>query len=115
MCSNLGTDTEAGSLDYMAPEIFNGKNKNPHTGLDIWAMGVILYGMLCGTLPFSESSNKKTIERIISGNYVIPPKIDATLSREVKDLLAKMLNVDYQERISIVEIMNHPWMLDQEL
>mgnify|MGYP002621265840 CR=1 FL=1 len=99
----------------MAPEALTGKKKNVHPGLDIWAMGCILYAMVCGALPFTEPSNKKTVERIITGDLRFPPKIEPTLSREVKDLISRMLVVDYNERYNLSDIMNHEWMNNRKL
>lgn len=111
MCKEI----EAGSLDYMAPETLTRKHKTVHPGIDIWAMGCVLYAMICGCLPFTESSTKKTIERIITCDLRYPSKIEPMLSREVKDLLSRMLRVDYNERYTIVEVINHEWTNGKKL
>ena len=82
--------------------------KNPATpSVDIWAMGVILYAFLYGTLPFIGENNQAIMEKIVFGEVIYPknPKI----SFEAKDLLKKMFNVDYKQRITIHEIFEHPW------
>lgn len=80
----------------MAPELFSGKKITPHVGLDVWSMGVILYGMLCGQLPFRDQNQKKTIEKISAGKYTFPPEIEKNLSPEIKDFISKCLTLDYQ-------------------
>jgi serine/threonine protein kinase len=97
----------------MSPETLSGKLKKVHPGLDIWSMGCILFALVCGYLPFAEPTNKATAEKIVACNYVYPPKI--TLSREIKDLITKMLTVDHTKRITIIEVMDHPWMNNQKL
>lgn len=106
---------DAGSIDYMPPEMLKGKNKNVHPGLDIWALGCMLFGMVAGTLPFSEGTNRKTVDKILAGVITYPPKIEPTLSREVKDLIGKMLSVEPQDRITITDVLNHPWMVNEKL
>ena len=48
---------DIGSLKYMAPEVLSGKNKKIGTSIDVWALGVILYTMVYGRLPFDGSNN----------------------------------------------------------
>jgi MAP/microtubule affinity-regulating kinase len=61
MASNFNADSaDAGSLRYMAPEILTGSSKVTPL-VDVWAMGVILYGMLFGALPFLGNTNKDVI------------------------------------------------------
>ena len=56
---------DTGSLNYMAPECFEQvKNKKIDGGVDVWAMGVILFGMLVGYLPFKGNTNAEKIQAI---------------------------------------------------
>lgn len=113
MSSNVSTDIDAGSLDYMPPEVLTGKLKGSNPCVDVWALGVILYGMAFGTLPFSAGDNKKTFDKITSGQYTIPT--GSNCSRELKDLLQRILTVEYKDRISVTDIMIHPWMTGEKL
>lgn len=64
---------DAGSLNYMAPEFFiSPKNCRFDGRIDVWAIGVILYAMLCGELPFKGSTASETISSIKTGVYKIP-------------------------------------------
>lgn len=51
----------------MAPEVLSGTLKTPSTAVDIWALGVILYSMLVGDLPFNGKNNKEIIDNICEG------------------------------------------------
>lgn len=81
--------------------------------MDIWACGVMLYAMVCGQLPFSDANGKKTFDKIIAGQFSFPPKIE--LSKEVRDLITKILNVEPKERLTGADILTHPWVLGNKL
>ena len=97
----------------MAPEVLGGKQKGAPTAVDIWACGVMLYAMVCGSLPFSDPTGKKTFDNIINGQFSFPPELE--LSKEVKDLISKILTVDPKERLTGADILTHPWVLGTKL
>jgi 5'-AMP-activated protein kinase catalytic alpha subunit len=70
-------------------------------------MGVILYALLCGTLPFDDESIPNLFKKIKSGMYSLP----AHLSQLSRDLILRMLVVDPMKRITIPEIRQHPWFM----
>lgn len=107
--------TNCGSLGYLAPEVFRGTS-NAGPPLDVWSLGVILFAVLCGHLPFegtelSPPPDRRPTEatvrkRILQGQI----KLDYSLSPEAKDLLRRMLKVDPNERLSIPEVLTHCWL-----
>jgi serine/threonine protein kinase len=78
--------TACGSPNYAAPEIISGRAYGG-VEVDIWSMGVILYAMVCGTLPFDDDSMTQLFNKIKEGRYYMPNYISA----DVKDLINKML------------------------
>lgn len=64
----------------MAPELLKGLDKAVSPLVDVWAMGIILYGMLCGYLPFTGNTNKEIIGVISEGKVQVPPEIVCKLS-----------------------------------
>jgi serine/threonine-protein kinase HSL1 (negative regulator of Swe1 kinase) len=100
--------TSCGSPHYAAPELIKGE---PYRGnlVDIWSMGVILYAMLAGRLPFdagSSSDIKPVLDLIKRGKYPMPPEI----SSEAAHLISKMLRVNPRDRITIPQIWRHRLM-----
>lgn len=73
--------------------------------MDVWSCGVILYALLCGTLPFDDESIPNLFKKIKSGMYSLP----SHLSQLSKELIVRMLVVDPMKRITIPEIRAHPW------
>lgn len=100
--------TSCGSPNYAAPEVISGKlYAGPE--VDIWSCGVIVYALLCGTLPFDDESIPYLFRKIKGGIYILP----SYLSDSSKDLISKMLVTDPLKRINIDEIRKHPWFLEQ--
>lgn len=98
--------TSCGSPNYAAPEVISGKlYAGPE--VDIWSCGVIVYALLCGTLPFDDESIPYLFRKIKGGIYILP----SYLSDSSKDIISKMLVTDPLKRINIEEIRRHPWFL----
>lgn len=97
--------TACGSPCYAAPEMVAGKRYN---GLpaDIWSCGVILYAMVCGYLPFEDPKTNLLYKKILNADYTIPDFV----SQECADLIRKILNTDPNQRYTMAEIKEHPWM-----
>jgi len=110
-----GGESSAGSLRYMAPEVLTGANKAANPAIDIWSMGIILYALLHGTLPFTGSTRKEIFDKIVEGRYEIAPEVKKKLSPECLDVLSKMLLVDYKKRISTFDLSSHPWVIGEKL
>ncbi|GJP33176.1 hypothetical protein CLOM_g17739 [Closterium sp. NIES-68] len=98
----------AGSPYYLAPEVLAEKY-GPEA--DIWSAGVVLYILLCGLPPFWGTTNEAIFEAIKEAtlNLVRPPW--PSISEEGKDLVRQMLNRNPKKRITIEEILEHPWIV----
>lgn len=96
--------TPCGTPSYAPPEMLKGEE---YHGLlsDIWSSGVILYAMLCGYLPFSESNEEINCQKIIQGEFEIPDWI----SEEAADLLKNILQIDPLDRYDLEQVKAHPW------
>ncbi|CAL5229165.1 g12440 [Coccomyxa viridis] len=96
--------TSCGSPNYAAPEVISGKLYcGPE--VDVWSCGVILYALLCGSLPFDDENIPNLFRKIKGGIYNLPTH----LSHGARDLIPRMLVVDPLKRITIPEIRQHPW------
>ena len=96
--------TACGTPSYAPPEMLEGHEYNGEA-TDVWSCGIILYAMLCGTLPFSESQEEIIVKKIKMHDYTIPNY----LSKDAKDLLNHILIINPKERYNIKQIINHPW------
>ncbi|XP_021376854.1 serine/threonine-protein kinase MARK2-like isoform X2 [Mizuhopecten yessoensis] len=98
--------TQCGSPAYAAPEIFS--NQKYGSSVDIWSLGVCMYAMLIGTLPFvpQPANNLAQLHALILKGCSVPEE----LSIECKDLLKRMLQPDYKRRIRIEEVLHHVWI-----
>ncbi|CAL1582111.1 unnamed protein product [Knipowitschia caucasica] len=98
--------TWCGSPPYAAPEVFEGKEyEGP--GLDIWSLGVVLYVLVCGSLPFDGPNLPALRQRVTEGRFRIP----FFMSQDCENLIRKMLVVDPTKRITVAQIKQHRWML----
>lgn len=96
--------TPCGSPCYASPEMILGVNYEGKI-IDIWAIGIILFAMVCGYLPFEESSNELLFKSICECNLEYPDYI----TEKSKDLISLILVTDPDKRIRIREIKQHPF------
>ena len=96
--------TPCGTPSYAPPEMLLAKKYNGIKS-DIWSCGIILYTMLVGNLPCSESKEDLVYQNIITHNYFYPEK----LSDDAIDLIEHILKINPEERYSFDEIKAHPW------
>ncbi|KAF2071533.1 hypothetical protein CYY_007158 [Polysphondylium violaceum] len=115
--------TLCGSPLYVAPEVIvsrtscttipvNGYGKT----CDAWSLGAILYIILSGTPPFDDDTDEemlstpKLFQQIVSGSYRFPERNWASISKLALDLVVKLLTVDPNQRYTIAQALNHPWI-----
>ncbi|XP_062531697.1 MAP/microtubule affinity-regulating kinase 3 isoform X5 [Bombyx mori] len=98
-------DTFCGSPPYAAPELFQGK-KYDGPEVDVWSLGVILYTLVSGSLPFDGSTLRELRERVLRGKYRIP----FYMSTDCENLLKKFLVLNPAKRASLESIMRDKWM-----
>ena len=94
-----------GSLCYACPEIIDEAPYNPELA-DVWSLGVILYVLICGYLPFSDEDDNKNKILISNGKVDFPKE----MSNKLKDLLRHMLDKNPKKRYTFQKIVKHPWL-----
>lgn len=95
--------TPCGSPCYASPEMIMGK-KYSGIKIDIWSIGIILFAMICGYLPFEDEANQVLFKKILKGKIDFPDYIPPLF----KDLISKILVSDPDQRITIEKIKQHP-------
>jgi len=100
------TRTSCGSPNYAAPEVIEGRLYHAPTG-DLWSLGICLYAMLCGFLPFDDPDMKTLGAKIRKGEYKEPEH----LSIEARDLIRGLIQTDPEKRFSMSQVLSHPWVL----
>lgn len=119
--SNL--KTPCGTAGYTAPEVIycgverkrkfssNASRKNFYSkAVDIWSLGCFLYTVLCGFPPFYDEDHDVLTQKIITADYVFLEPWWDEISADAKDLISRMLVINAEQRITIDEIYEHPWM-----
>jgi len=97
-------DTACGSPCYAAPEMIAGKKYDGRKS-DMWSLGVVLFTLVCGYLPFEDDDTPTLYRKILAADYSCPSYI----SYEVRDLLGRILDTDPATRLGIAAVRNHPW------
>ncbi|OHS93271.1 CAMK family protein kinase [Tritrichomonas foetus] len=98
--------TACGSTAYASPELVSGQPYSVQS--DIWSIGVVLYAMMTGTLPFFDSNMKKISDLILHAE----PKYPRHFSAPLVDLLKRLLHKNPMERITLEEVKNHEFVKD---
>ena len=97
-----------GTLSYVAPEVLLRTPYNKE--VDIWSMGIILFYILCGHLPFKGNKEAIIAEKIVNDDLEFDEEEWETRSQKVRELISSCLKKEPEERISIDEFLKHPWL-----
>ncbi|WVZ60671.1 hypothetical protein U9M48_010662 [Paspalum notatum var. saurae] len=104
--SNAKRHTLCGTIDYLAPEMI--EKKAHDYAVDNWTLGILCYEFLYGSPPFEADEQDDTLRRIVRVDLTFPST--PCVSSEAKDLISKLLVKDSSKRLSLEDIMKHPWI-----
>ena len=102
--------TVCGTPNYMPPEII--KKCSYSFEVDVWSSGILMHTLLLGKCPFTGETQKETYENIIALRFKQQDQIQ-TLTQEARDLLRRMLNLNQGDRITVEEILSHPFFQER--
>ncbi|KAK3335907.1 Pkinase-domain-containing protein [Cercophora scortea] len=102
------TMTPCGTVGYTAPEIV--KDERYSKSVDMWALGCVLYTLLCGFPPFYDESIEVLTEKVAKGQYTFLSPWWDDISKSAQDLISHLLCVDPEKRYTIREFLAHPWI-----
>ena len=106
------TMTPCGTVGYTAPEIV--KDERYSKSVDMWALGCVLYTLLCGFPPFYDESIQALTEKVARGQYTFLSPWWDDISKSAQDLITHLLTVDPEKRYTIKEFLNHPWIRESD-
>lgn len=104
--------TPCGTVGYTAPEIV--KDERYSKSVDMWAMGCVLYTLLCGFPPFYDESIQVLTEKVAKGQYTFLSPWWDDISKSAQDLVSHLLTVDPEKRYTITQFLAHPWIRGTE-
>ncbi|CAK1357720.1 unnamed protein product [Cercospora beticola] len=102
------TMTPCGTVGYTAPEIV--KDERYSKSVDMWALGCVLYTLLCGFPPFYDESIQVLTEKVARGQYTFLSPWWDDISKSAQDLVSHLLTVDPEKRYDINQFLDHPWI-----
>lgn len=94
---------DAGSIHYMPPECFAGQVVASSPSLDVWAIGLMFYSLLYGTLPFFSEDENELIKKIKTEKLKFDKKVPVTL--EARQIIAQMLERDIEKRLDLADFV----------
>ncbi|PAA81066.1 hypothetical protein BOX15_Mlig005112g3, partial [Macrostomum lignano] len=100
--------TCCGSPAYAAPELIS-QQQYRGSAADVWSLGVLLYALLCGFLPFEDQSLPALYKKIQRGQFDLP----CWLSPSAAELLSKMMQTDPVRRVTVPMLARHAWVTDE--
>lgn len=108
---NTKMELSCGTLSYAAPEVLA---KSYTSQCDLWSLGVIVFILLVGYMPFAGSDERKQIHMIRSGTYLVKKERWAKVSSLASDFVKKLLVVDPDVRMTAPQALEHPWIKNHE-
>ncbi|KAI8638749.1 kinase-like domain-containing protein [Parasitella parasitica] len=106
-------ETVCGSPGYVAPEVLAQKGYGPP--IDMWAVGVITYTLLCGYQPFQAEDQVELIDEITHARYDFHERYWRNISVEAKDFIRCLLTLDTEKRLTASAAIKHKWMTSNDI
>ncbi|KAG1443530.1 hypothetical protein G6F56_010641 [Rhizopus delemar] len=102
------TMTPCGTVGYTAPEIV--RDERYSKSVDMWALGCVMYTMLCGFPPFYDESIQTLTHKVAEGQYTFLSPWWDYISEDAKDLVSHLLEINPKKRYTIDQFLQHPWL-----
>lgn len=103
-------DAACGTLSYVAPEVLTMQGYGKEA--DLWSVGVIMFLLLCGKLPFDGEDHNEIIRSTIQADLKVNPNVWNKLTEDAKSLITSLLNKNPKERITARESLKHPFLIN---
>ncbi|GMF33353.1 unnamed protein product [Phytophthora lilii] len=106
-----GCKMDACTTAYASPEFI--RHRESGCAMDVWALGVVLYIVLCGIHPFDptdDATDEELQQQILKGDFDRDSAGWACMSDSARDLVRRMLTVDPEQRISAAQVLQHEWI-----
>lgn len=101
--------TYCGSAMYAAPEVVAGTPYNPKLA-DVWSLGVILFIMLNGRMPFDDANLRKLLKDQMSRNWIFRSRVRDIVSALAKNIVREILEPDITQRLTLNRVLTHEWV-----
>jgi serine/threonine protein kinase len=99
---------QCGTPFFVSPEILQRQPYDQKS--DMWSIGVIIYLLLAGNLPFMGRSQKELFRKIVIGKYQFVDDSWSDVTNDARNLVEKLLVTDPDKRLSAKECLEHPWL-----
>jgi len=100
--------TRCGTLNYAAPEVLLSQGYD--TRADMWSIGVIVYILIGGHLPFDDKEPRILLANILEGRYTLSDEHWVDISQDAKDMIKLLLEINPKKRISADKALECKWM-----
>lgn len=106
---NMICRTFCGSTAYASPELLRGIPYDPKVS-DVWSMGIVLFTMLCGTMPFDDANVTRLVQQQLSRDIKFPPRVTSKISEVAKRFVIDILDPSIAERPNVDKLLSSAWL-----